>query len=147
MLEDDGEEKDDAGHDVDRPGLVARRVEAVRDRRDHECTDDRAAHLAPAAEEARAADDRRGDRVEEQRAAADVEVDGVQPRGQDDAAHAGHGARDHENDDPDAGDVDAGATSRFGIAADCVDVATERGPLCQEVQADEEDDDEDAGQR
>ena len=105
------------------------------------------ADLAPPAEEARAADDRRGDRVEEQRAAADVEVDGVQSRGQDHASDPGHRAGDQEDDDANAGDVDAGATSRFGIAADGVDVAAERCSLRQVGQPDQEDDDKDAGER
>src|SRR3954469_4092208 len=63
-VERDREQEDDAGDDVDRPGLVARGVEAVRDRRDHECADERAAHLATAAEQARAADNRSRDRIE-----------------------------------------------------------------------------------
>ena len=48
------------------------------------------AHLAAAAEEARAADHGRRDRVDQERAAAGVEVDAVEAGGEDDAAEAGH---------------------------------------------------------
>src|SRR5437016_204540 len=56
-------------------------------------------------------------------------------------------AGDPEDDDRDAGDVEPRATSRLGVAADRVDMAAERRPFGQEGQADEKDDDEDAGQR
>ena len=46
------------------------------------------ADLAAAAEEARAADHGGGDRVEQERAAAGVQVDRVEARGEDDAADA-----------------------------------------------------------
>ena len=49
-------------------------------------------------------------------------------------------ARDHEDDDPDAGDVDAGAPGRLGVAADGVDVPAERRPLGDERPEDEHDD-------
>ena len=54
--------------------------------RDHGRADEGVSDLATAAEEAHAADDRRRDRVDQQRAAAGVGVDAVQARGEDDAA-------------------------------------------------------------
>ena len=48
--------------------------------------DERVADLAAAAEEARPADDRGRDRVDQQRAAAGIEVDAVQTRSEHDAA-------------------------------------------------------------
>ena len=86
-----GEEQDDAGHDVDRAVAVARRVHAVGDRGDDERANQRAPHLAAAAEEARAADHGGRDGVEQERSAADVQVDRVEARGEDDAADTRHG--------------------------------------------------------
>ena len=70
------------------PGRVAEDEHAVRDGRDHRRADQRVADLAAAAEEARAADHRGGDRVDQQRAAAGVQVDAVQAGGEHDAAEA-----------------------------------------------------------
>ena len=53
-------------------------------------------------------------------------------RREHDAAEAGHRAGDHEDEDPDARDVDAGAPRRLGVAADGVDVAAERRALRDE---------------
>ena len=97
-VERDGEEQDAAGRDVDHALGQVERVEAVRDRRDHECAEEGVPHLAAAAEEARAADHGCCDRVDQQRAAARVQVDAVQARCEDDAAEPGHRARDHEDD-------------------------------------------------
>ena len=84
---------------------------------------------------------------EQQRPAADVEVDGVHVRGEDDPADAGHRARDHEDEDPDPGDVDAGAARGLGVPADRVDVPAEGRPLRKVGQPHEEDEHEHAGQR
>ena len=65
------------GDDVDDARRYPADVEPVRDRRDHERSEERAPHLAAAAEEAHAADHGGGDRVEQQRAAAEREGDRV----------------------------------------------------------------------
>ena len=108
--------------------------EAVRDRRDHERAEERVPDLAAAAEQARAADHGCRDRVDQERAAARVQVDAVQAGSEDDAAEPGHRAGDHEDEHPHAGDVDACAPGRLGVAADRVDVPTERRALGDERQ-------------
>ena len=75
------------------------------------------------------------------------ERDRVDLRGEDDAADAGRRARDHEDEDADARDVDARAARRLGIASGRVDVPAERRPLREERQQDEEDDEDHAGER
>ena len=146
-VERDGREQDDAGHDVDRPRRVTTDIQAVRDRRDDERAEQGAAHLAPAPEQAHAADDRGRDRVEQERAASDVQVHGLETRREDDPADAGHDPGDHEHENPHARDVDAGAPRRLGVAADRVDVAPEGRALCQERQAHEEHEHENRGER
>src|SRR5207249_8759701 len=59
--------------------------------------------------------------------------------GEDDPAKPGHPAGDHEDQDPDQLDVDAGATGGFGVASDRVDVTAEGRPA-GDIRA--EDDDE-----
>ena len=60
-------------------------------------------------------------------------------RGEDYPADAGHDPRDHEDEDADACDVDARATGGLRVAADGIDVATERRALREERQPDEKD--------
>ena len=71
-----------------------------------------------------------------------VEVDRVQPRGEDHAAEAGHRPGDHEDDHPDVPHVDARATGRLGVPADRVDVTAEgralRDPRPEDEQHDHE---------
>ena len=134
-----GEQQDDAGDDVDRARRVAADVQAVRDRRDDERAEERSADLPASAEQADASDDGGRDRVEEQRPAPLLQVHRLEPRGEDDPADAGHDPRDHEDEDADARDVDAGATGRLRVAADGIDVAPERRALREKRQPDEED--------
>ena len=82
-----------------------------------------------AAEQRRAADDRRGDRVQEDRAAARVRVDRAQPRGEDDAADRRHREQIAKTAIRIAIDVDARAAGRLGVAADREDLAAEAGAL------------------
>ena len=117
-------------------------VDPVRERRDHQRAHQRADHAAAAAEEARAADHGRRDRVEQDRPAAGVQVDGVQPRGEDHAAEAGHRPGDHEDDQPDVPHVDARATGRLGVPADGVDVTAEGRALRDPRPEHEQDDHE-----
>ena len=67
--------------------------------------------------------------------------------GEHDAAEAGHAARDHEDDDPDAGDVDARAARRLGVAADGVDVPAEGRALGDERPEEQHHDDEEQRER
>src|SRR6476620_5016511 len=131
-VERDGHQQDRTGHDEDDAGGVAERVQPVRDRRDHERAEERVAYLAASAEEARAADHGCRDPVDQERAAAGVEIDAREPRGQHDAAHRSHEARDHEDEDPDARHVDARAAGRLGVAAYGVDMTAEGGALGDE---------------
>src|SRR6185503_19498904 len=94
-------------------------------------------YFAAPAEEADAPDDGCRDRIEQERAPALVQVHRLEPRREDDAADTGHHRRDHEHDDPNARDVDAGPPCRLGVSADGVHVATERGPFREVREADE----------
>src|SRR5215217_9667795 len=123
-----GGEQDDPGRDQLRRVRRADQRQAVRDRRDHERSEQGADDAAAAAEEAGPADHGSRDRLEQDRAAARIQVDGAQPRGEYDPAHRGHRPGDHEHDDPDERDVDPGAPRRLGVAADRVDVPPERRP-------------------
>ena len=133
-VERDGEEEDAAGRDEDRALRQVECVQAVRDRRNHERAEERVLDLAASAEQARAADHGRRDRVDQERAAAGVQVDAVQPGRQHDATEAGHRAGDHEDDDPDARDVDTCAPGGLCTAADGIDVPAERRSLGEEGQ-------------
>src|SRR5205823_13876452 len=73
-VERDSREQDDAGRDQLRRSAVADQVDAVRDHRDDQCAQDGTPHITPAAEEARATDHRGGDRVEQKRPSARLEV-------------------------------------------------------------------------
>ena len=68
-----------------------------------------------------------------------LQVHGLEPRGEDDPADAGHDPGDHEDEDADARDVDAGAPRGLRVSADGIDVAAERRALREERQPDEED--------
>src|ERR1700678_478088 len=87
--------------------------------------------LAAAAEQAGAADDRRRDAIEHQRAAVQIGRHRPQPRGVDQPRYAAHESRDHEHPDADALDGNAGPPRGFGVAADRVDIGAERGPRKQ----------------
>ena len=76
-----------------------------------------------------------------------LQVHRLEARGEDDPADAGHDPRDHEDEDPDARDVDARATRSLRVAADGVDVAPERRALREERQPDEEDQHQERGER
>src|SRR5581483_5383825 len=146
-VERDRAEEHEAGDDVDPAVGHVQRVQAVLERPDEHCSEQRAAHLAAAAEEADAADDRRRDRVQQQVPGRERERDRVHLRREDDAADPGGGAGDHEDEDADARHVDTGASSGLGIASGGVHVPAERRPLREERQQDEEDDEDDAGKR
>src|SRR4051795_2237366 len=140
-VERDGEEQDAARDDVDDALRQVERVEAVRDRGDHERAEEGVAHLAATPEEAAAPDHGRCDRIDQKRAATRIEVDAVQARGEHDAADAGHAARDHEDDDPDASDVDARSPRGLRVASNGVYMSAEGRPLRDERPEDEEPDD------
>src|SRR3954451_25374371 len=140
-VERDGEEQDAARDDVDDALRQVERVEAVRDRGDHERAEESIAHLAATPEEAAAPDHGRCDRIDQKRAATGIEVDAVQARSEHDAADARHAARDHEDDDPDASDVDARSPRGLRVASNGVDVAAEGRTLRDERPEDEEPDD------
>src|SRR5438105_15755518 len=141
-----GEEDDPGGDELHRVG-VADEVDAVRDHPDDQPAEERAADPSAAAEEADAADHRRRDRVEQDRAAAGRRVDRVQPRGEDDPAESGHRARDHEDEDPDELDVDAGPAGGLGVAADRVDVAAKGRPAGDVRAEDDYEEDDQADER
>ena len=109
--------------------------------------DEGVSDLATAAEEARAADHGRRDSVDQQRAAAGVGVDAVEARREHDAAETRHGARDHEDEDADASDVDPGPPCGFRVPAHCIHVASERRPLGDERPHDQRGDDEQQRER
>ena len=89
--------------------------------------------MATAAEEADAADDGRRDRVEEDRAAAGVQVDRAKARREDDAAEGGHHPEIMKTIRRIRCDVDAGAPRRLGVPADGVDVAPEGRAVGEEA--------------
>ena len=90
----DREQQHDAGDDELRARRQPEQAEPVVDAEHDERAEQRGLHRAAAAEQRRAADDRRGDRVQQDRAAARVRVDRAQARGEDDAAeHRHHRAR------------------------------------------------------
>ncbi len=140
-------EQHEPGDDVDPAVRDAQRVEAVLQRPDQDGAEQGTAHLAAAAEQADASDDRGGDRVQQQVARRERERDGVHLRREDDSADRCHRAREREHEDADARHVDAGAPRRLGAAADRVDVPAERRPLGQERQQHEEEHHEHAGER
>ena len=121
----DGEQQHEPGDDELRPRAQAEQAQAVGDAGDHERAEQRGLDVPAPAEQRRAADDRRGDRVQEDLAAARVRVDRAQPRGEHDAADGRHQRADREAGDADPVDVDARAPRRLGVAADRVDVAPE----------------------
>src|SRR5256885_2533010 len=143
-VERNGGEEDDAGGDeLDCVG-VADEVDSVGDHADDQAAEERAADAATAAEEADATDHGRGDRVEQNGAAAGAfETDAVEARGEDDPTHGCHRAGDHEDQDSDQLDVDPSPARGFGVAADGVDVAAEGRPAGHvSAKHDEEDDDQ-----
>ena len=68
-------------------------------------------------------------------------------RREHDAADRCGRARDHEDEHPDARDVDARAPRRLGIAADRIDMPPEGRPPREEGQQDQEDHHDHAGER
>ena len=79
------------------------------------------------AEQADAADHRRGDRLEQERAAADVGRRRRSARDLQQPADRSERRRQREDVNADAGDVDARAARSLGAAADGIDVAPELG--------------------
>jgi hypothetical protein len=136
---------DPLGQDLAQGQVDERDVEAVADASGGELDDrrhadaDRRGHLPPQAlhdrddvvEErapdplAGARDDRSGDGEQQQVAAARALVDGEEARGGHDAADGGHRGAEREDDHTHAPDLDAGASRRFGVAADGADVPAE----------------------
>src|SRR5664279_1455900 len=125
--------QEDAGHDVVHIGAVTDRCEPVVDQIDDQHAEHSALHATAAAKEARAADYRPRDRVEQNRPAAGVDIHRGEARGEHDAAERRHRARDHEHHELDPRDVDARPARRFGVSANGVNVATERRPRRNEV--------------
>src|SRR4051794_34651701 len=122
-------QEDQAGDDELRARAQPEEAEPVVDRRDDERAEHGRLDVAAAAEQRRAADDGRRDRVQQDGAAARVRVDRAQARGEHDAAERRHHRADPEAGDLDVVDVDARAPGRLGVAADGVDVAAEPGPV------------------
>src|SRR5512133_1106720 len=125
-------EQDRPGRDVLDPVGRADKVGAVADHPDDQAAEERPADPAAAAEEADAADHSRRDRVEQERAAAEGQVDRVQAGREDDTAQAGTGAGDREAEDADQLHVDAGTAGGLGVATHGVDVPAE-GRSAREV--------------
>src|SRR5207245_2009968 len=123
-IDGDRGEEDQARDDVLPLHRKAHEEHAVVDAADDQAAQHSVKRLAPAAEEARAADDRRGDRIEDVLPALDV------------VRHAAEERRVQKHPDPcgegaegecrraDQGEVDAGAARGFRVAADRVDVAS-----------------------
>ena len=120
-----------AGGDVLDPVGRADQVGAVADHADDQAAEERAADAPAAPEEADAADHGGRDGIEQDRAAADGQIDPVEAGGEDDPAEAGHRPGDDEAENPDQLDVDAGAARSLGVAADRVDVTPEGRPACE----------------
>src|SRR5215831_4176501 len=97
-----------------------------------------------AAEEADPADDGGSHRVQDELAGV-CRIGAVlteEKGAEQDAAQAGGRRAQREGPGADAGDADAGAAGRFGVATDGVDVAAEAGPLEQERQDAKDDQDD-----
>src|SRR5580700_9842521 len=137
----DGDEQDRGGPDVLGRGAQAEQFQAVVDHGHDDPAEDRAHHLAPAAEQAGAADHRGGHREQDVVPALDVGGDRAEVGGEDDAHDAGGQPGQGEGDDPDPVQVDARAPGRLGVAADGVDVPAEPGPAEQEAVGHEHDQD------
>ena len=126
------------------PDARPRRSIPFVDGADDEGPEERRDDAADAAEEARAADHGGGDDEQQQLASTRVRRDRAEPRGEHDAADAGHEAADHEDGDAHTVDVDPGPPRRLGVPAHRVDVAAEarsRGDERPEDQEDDEDQD------
>ena len=119
----DGEHDDDADDDRLQERVDVEQVHAVADHADHQRADQRVGDVAPAAEEAGAADDHRGDRVELGQVAGRRRA-GVEPARRDDRGDAGQQAAQHVDRDEHRPHRDAGAAGRLRVAADGVDPAT-----------------------
>src|SRR5664280_2778583 len=78
--------EEDAGNDVVHVGAVADRRKAVVDQIDDQHAEHGALHPAAATEQARAADHRAGDRIEQNRSAAGVDIHRREAGSEDDAA-------------------------------------------------------------
>src|SRR5271170_7726603 len=129
----DGDEQDPGGPQVLLRGAQAEQFQAVVDHGHDDAAEDRAHHLAPAAEQADPADDRGGHREQDVLAALDTGGDRAEVGGVDNATDAGGQPGQGEGEDPDPVQVDAGPAGRLGVAADGVDVPAEPGPAEQEA--------------
>ena len=132
----------DAGDDEAHVRGDAQQGHAVEDRADDEGAEQRRPRRAAAAEQAGAADHGAGDGVEEHVVAARRLAHRQAAAGGEHAAHGGQRRGQHEHQQPDPLDLDAGPAGRLDVAADGVDVAAEAGAAQERV-----DDDHDARRR
>src|SRR5438309_8029605 len=115
-------QEDQARDDVFPLHGKAHQEHAVVDAADHQAAKHAVEGLAPAAEEARAADDRRGDRVEDVLPALDVVRHAAEERRVQKHADPCREGTERKRRGADQGEVDAGAARGFRVAADRVDV-------------------------
>src|SRR3954471_10292746 len=140
-LQEHGADDDHALGDVLRLGRQVVEDEDVGDRREDEHTEEGADDGAAATGEERAADDRRGDRVELVELPVGAGA-GRRPGHDHDCGDPAAQARDHVEQDRGAPDVDAGEPGGLGVAADGDGPADERRPVEQD-QTERDDDGED----
>src|SRR5207302_9946754 len=115
-------QEDQARDDVFPLHGKAHQEHAVVDAADHQAAQHAVEGLAPAAEEARAADYRRGDRVEDVLPALDVVRHAAKERRVQKHADPCREGTERKRRGADQGEVDAGAARGFRVAADRVDV-------------------------
>src|SRR5216683_4609338 len=125
-------QQDQAGDDIDPLHVVVLQVHPVVDGADEQAAKDPVDDLAAAAEQARAADDRRGDGEQDELAALDVVGHASAVRGVEDEADPGRHRAEREGDGPNHGQVDAGPARGFRVAADRVHGASKLRPLEQD---------------
>ena len=119
----DRQHDDDADDDRLQERVDVQQVHPVADHADHQRADQRVDDGAAAAEEAGAADDHRGDRVELGQVARGRRA-GVEPARGDDRGDAGQQAAQHVDRDQHRPHRDAGASGGLGIATGRVDPST-----------------------
>src|SRR5215469_7031540 len=122
----------------------AEKGHAIGDGADHYAAKNSVDRLAPAAEQAHAADDGGGNRVQNDLTwvCGIGAVLTVEKGTKQDPAQAGGRRAQGEGPDAYRGQADAGAAGRFGITTDGVDVAAEAGPLQQHSQSAKENQDD-----